>query len=152
MGGANEASTDSKERSNAYMLVRCFSGTISANIGLFVAAAFQVIMSPIINKTKPCIKAEEGSLGNPNNSIAAKGMAEPALIWDKIILPELGKRIESKSPIFPPNKAPMDAAIEKRVMSSAVVSWEKPMSSNHNDVNDNADHGKDPDTPWATII
>lgn len=114
---------------------------------LFVAAAFQDMINPILNNTKPCMNAVEGSSGNTSKSIAAKGIADPELIWDRIILPEFGKRLARISPILPPNRPPIEVAIIKRVHSSAVVLWEKPISSNQREANDKADHGNEPETP-----
>ena len=117
------------------------------NTYLLVAEAFQVMHNPMMKKTRPCINAVEGSSGNANSKIAAIGIAEPELIWDRIILPELGKRFARISPIFPPKRAPSEPEITKRVMINAVVSWEKPISSSHIGENDQADPGNDPETP-----
>lgn len=114
---------------------------------LLVAGPFQDMLNPMMNKTRPCMKAVDGSSGNANSKIAARGMAEPELICDNIILPELGKRWDKISPIFPPNRAPNEPATTNRVQSNAVVTWEKPLSSNQRVANDKADQGNDPETP-----
>lgn len=120
---------------------------------LFVAGAFHEVVSPMMNKTKPYLKELEGSFGNPKNRIAAKGIADPELIWDRMILPQLGNLLERISPIFPPNKPPRELPTTYMVMRNAVVSCEKPISSNHMGAKeDNPDQGNVPATPWATII
>lgn len=106
---------------------------------LFVAGPFQDMQSPVMNMTRPCMNDEDGSSGNTRNKSAAKGTPEAELICDKIILPELGKRLARMSPIHPPKRPPREPAITKRVMRNAVVSWEKPMSSSHIGANDKAD-------------
>lgn len=114
---------------------------------LFVAGAFQDIEKPMMKKTRPCKKAVDGSSGKANSKMAAKGMAEPELICDSIILPEFGNLCANISPIFPPNRPPNEAASTNRVQSNAVFTWEKPISSNHSVANDNADQGNVPETP-----
>lgn len=74
---------------------------------------------PITNKIRPCVKPEDGSSGKTRSKTAAKGIADPELIWDIIILPELGNLLERKSPIFPPKRVPKEVAIEKNVMRNA---------------------------------
>lgn len=88
---------------------------------LLVAGAFQAEVNPMMTKTRPCMKAVDESSGNPNSKIAAKGMTEPALICDNIILPALGNRRDKKSPIHPPNRDPNEAATMNRVQRVAVV-------------------------------
>lgn len=102
-----------------------------------LGAAFQDIHNPT-----PCENVVEGSSGNANSRIAAKGIAEPELICERIILPPLGKCLARTSPIFPPNKAPT-----KSVHKNAVFLCEKPINSNHIGAKDSADQGIDPDTP-----
>lgn len=46
-----------------YTLVLDRGGTISARIGLFVAEAFQEVMTPMANSAAPCLSALVGSLG-----------------------------------------------------------------------------------------
>lgn len=87
---------------------------------MFVAGPFQEMQKPMINNTRPCLKAVEGSSGKASSRIAAKGMLEPELICDRIILPEFGNRFASKSPILPPNKPPSEPAMMKRVIRKAV--------------------------------
>ncbi|EEF29172.1 conserved hypothetical protein [Ricinus communis] len=58
----------------------------------------------MMNKTKPCMNAVDGSSGNIASRIEAKGMAEPALIYNRSIQPELGKCLARISLIVPPNK------------------------------------------------
>ena len=119
---------------------------------LFVAGAFQDMQKPTMNKTKPCAAPEDGSLGKANKSIAARGIADAELVCARIILPEFGRRVESISPILPPNRPPKELPITNRATRNAVFSCEKPESSNHIAENDRADHGNEPVTPCATII
>ena len=58
---------------------------------LFVAGAFHDVMNPIMNMARTCLKTVEGSAVNPKYKMADKGMADPALIGDKTVLPALGK-------------------------------------------------------------
>ena len=74
-------------------------------------------------------------------------MVEPELICDKIILPVLGKRFATISPIPPSNRPPSETPITSIVQRNAVSSWEKPTSSNHIGANDQADPENDPKTP-----
>ncbi|MCH89822.1 hypothetical protein A2U01_0010724 [Trifolium medium] len=103
--------------------------------------------NPMMNRTRPCMTAVDGSSGNPNNRIAARGTAEPELICDNIILPEFGNLCDKLSPIHPPSRPPNETATINSDQSNAVVMWEKPISSNQRVANDNADHGNDPETP-----
>lgn len=47
---------------------------------LFVAGAVQDMKNPETNKTKPCMKIDEGSSGKARRRIAASGIAVPELI------------------------------------------------------------------------
>lgn len=114
---------------------------------MFVAAAFQLTVNPMMHKTRPCDSAVEGSSGKASSKIAARGIAEPELICERIILPALGNFWARTSPIFPPHNAPIDVATAKSVQRNAVVLWEKPMSSNHMGANARDDQGNDPETP-----
>lgn len=114
---------------------------------LLVAGAFQAVVNPMMIRTRPCVKAVDESSGNPNSKIAAKGMDEPALICDNTILPELGNFWDKKSPIHPPNNDPNEAATINKVQRVAVVTWEKPISSNQSVAKDKPDQGNDPNTP-----
>lgn len=87
---------------------------------MFVAGAFQDVQSPMVKKTRPCMNAVDGSYGNTRSKIPAKGMLEPALICDSIILPELGKRLARISPILPPNRLPNEPPITKMFRRDAV--------------------------------
>ncbi|OAY70660.1 hypothetical protein ACMD2_22841 [Ananas comosus] len=84
--------------------------------------AFQEVLKPMINRTMEYATPEEGSSGKASSSTAASGIAEPALICDKTILPELGKCLARKSPIFPPKSEPIDDATENKVMRTLVPS------------------------------
>ena len=115
----------------------------------FVAAPFQEMMSPMMNKTSPWAPPLDldGSSGSPSRRTAANGTAEPALICDRMILPAFGYRWARKSPILPPRRPPMEVATAKIVVKMAVSSWLNPMSSSHMDMKDSADHGNEPLTP-----
>ena len=63
---------------------------------LFVAGAFQDMQKPTMNKTKPWTAPEDGPLGKASKSIAVRGIADAELVCARIILPEFGRRVESK--------------------------------------------------------
>ena len=90
---------------------------------LFVAGAFQDMQKPTMNKTKPCAAPEDGSLGKANKSIAARGIADAELVCARIILPEFGRRVESISPILPPNRPPKELPITNRAMRNVQFSY-----------------------------
>jgi len=112
-----------------------------------VAGAFQETNSPNRTKIRPWIAAVDGSSGKTNKRIAASGIAEAELICARMILPELGRRVDRKSPILPPNKPPREDAATKRPIKNAVFPCENPMSSNHIGAKERADQGNDPVTP-----
>lgn len=114
---------------------------------LFVAGAFQEMLRPIMNMTKACPKAVEGSSGKASIKMAPSGIAEAELICDKIILPEFGYLFARESPIFPPTNPPIELATANMLIRNPVPSCENPMSSNHIGANDRADQGNVPVTP-----
>lgn len=68
---------------------------------MFVAAAFQDMKKPAVDMMKPCKNIVDGLVGKDRKRIAAIGIADAELIWDKIIRPEFGRRLERISPILP---------------------------------------------------
>lgn len=61
---------------------------------LLVAGAFQETNRPNSTKTRPWIAVVDGSSGKNNKRIAASGIAEAELICARMILPELGRRVD----------------------------------------------------------
>ena len=78
------------------------------------------MLKPVTNMRRACPNSAEGLSGKNNINKAASGIAEPEVIWEKNILPELGKYLERQSPIFPPNGPPSELAMINILMRTPV--------------------------------